>query len=336
MERWLRFTSGIAVAVMLALGVAVSGQERPAAKPPTQPQYPAAPYEEVTPWGPSVRGNFDWEPAGFDVDAKGRVYALRRSDPAVFVMEPSGKVIRSFGNGMFVWAHGIHVDREGNIWATDCAIGPSAGSQPQLQKPNAKAIAAGKGHVVYKFSNDGKLLMTLGKMGQPGSGPEQFFCPADVITGTDGTIYVSDGHEGDHPNGRVHMFTKDGKPIKTFGKKGKGPGEFASPHTMAWDSQGRLFIGDRSNGRIQIFDKDGNYITEYKNYGGPAGIVITKDDTMYVCCPGNTVRIGSAKKDEVVSQINDVWAEGLAADNDGNVYVGEVFRHVWRKFSRKK
>ncbi len=268
-----------------------------------------------------------------DVDAKGNVYYLRREDPAVWVMAPDGKVTRSFGNGLFVWAHGLHVDPAGNIWATDCAIGPSASSQSQLHLPNARP---GKGHVVYKFSPEGKILMTLGKAGHAGSGNNEFHCPADVITDEAGNIYVSDGHEGDHPNGRIHKFTKDGTLIKTWGKKGKGPGEFASPHTFAWDSRGRLFVGDRANGRIQIFDKDGNYLTEYRAFGGPAGVAITKDDTLVVCCPGNTVRIGSAKEDKVLFQISDVWAEGLGVDEQKNIYVGEVFRHVWRKFSPRK
>ena len=293
-------------------------------------EIPDAPYTEVPNWGPEKVGDFNWEPAGVDTDAKGNVYYLRRSSPALFVMDPSGKVLRSFGNDMFVWAHGLHVDRQNNIWATDCTIGPSAGSQSQLQLPDVKAKASGKGHAVYKFSPKGKLLMTLGKIGQPGSGTDQFECPADVITGKDGTIYVTDGHEGDHPNGRIHMFTKDGKLIKIFGKKGNGPGEFASPHTLAWDSQGRLFVGDRSNGRIEIFDKDGNFLQETKAFGGPAGIAITSDDTMYVCCAKNQVYVGSAKTLQVTGIVKDVWAEGLAADNNGSFFHKYIIDNIKR------
>jgi DNA-binding beta-propeller fold protein YncE len=303
---------------------------------PRAQEIPLAPYEEVKPWGPSVAGEKPWEPAGVETDAQGRVVFLRRSDPSVWVLEPSGKVVRSFGEALFVWPHGIHIDRQGNIWGTDCAVGPSAGSQPQLQPLNAKAIAAKRGHLVYKFSPTGKILMTLGKAGQPGTGTDQFYCPSDVITASDGSIFVSDGHEGAFPNGRILKFTKDGKFIKTWGRKGKGPGEFASPHTMAWDSQGRLFVGDRSNGRIQIFDQEGNFLTQYTGFGGPSGIVITSDDTMYVCCANKSVYIGSARTGEVTGVIKDVWAEGIAADEQGNIYVGEVFRHVWRKFVPKK
>ena len=324
--------AGVAAIIMLGLA-APHAQEKPA----PGPEYPLADYDEVKPFGPGKPGAFAWEPAGVDVDKKtGNVVFLRRSSPAVWVLDTNGKVIRSFGNDLFVWAHGMHVDPQGNIWATDCAIGPSANSQSQLQLPDAKVKAAGKGHLVYKLSPKGKILLTLGKAGQPGSGADQFECPADVITGTDGSIFVSDGHEGDHPNGRVHKFTRDGKLIKIFGKKGKGPGEFGSPHTMAWDSKGRLFIGDRANGRIQIFDADGNFLDQTTAFGGPAGIAITSDDTMVVCCARNTVYIGSAKTLKVESVIKDVWAEGLAVDEQKNIYVGEVFRHVWRKFTPRK
>ena len=303
---------------------------------PRAAQPPIAPYEEVKPWGPSVPGSFEWEPAGADTDSQGRVYFLRRSDPSVWVMEPSGEVIRSFGHAMFVWAHGLHVDREGNIWATDCAVGPSEGSQPELQTKNEAAIAAGRGHQVYKFSPEGTLLMTLGKAGEPGSGLDQFYCPSDVVTAPDGSIFVSDGHEGEYPNGRIMKFTKEGEFIKTWGSQGMEPGQFRSPHTLAVDSQGRLFVGDRGNGRIQIFDQEGNFLDQYTDFGGPSGITITSDDTLYVCCGRRMIYIGSAKTGKVSGVIEDVWAEGLAADDEGNVYAGEVFRHTWRKFSKKK
>ena len=315
---------GIAAVVLLGLA-APRGQE-----------FPLAPYEEVKPWGPSVPGSLEWEPAGADTDSEGRVVFLRRSDPSVWVMKPSGEVVRSFAQTMFVWAHGLYVDDEDNIWATDCAVGPSESSQPELQIKNEAAIAAGRGHQVYKFSPDGTLLMTIGKAGEPGSGLDQFYCPSDVVTASDGSIFVSDGHEGPYPNGRIMKFTKDGEFIKTWGSQGTGPGQFRSPHTVAIDSQGRLFVGDRGNGRIQIFDQEGNFLDQYTEFGGPSGIIITSDDTLYVCCSQRTIRIGSAKTGKVSGVIEDVWAEGLAVDDEGNVYAGEVFRHVWRKFSPKK
>jgi hypothetical protein len=346
---WARLCGGIAAAglvLLVAPRVQVSAQQAGAAQggrgggAQTQgewPNTPVAPYEEVKPWGPSVKGSLEWEPGGADTDRKGNLYFLRREDPTVWVMDPSGKVIRKFGEGLFAWAHGMYVDRQNNIWATDCTIGPGGEAAKELHKVNQQPFANGHGHQVYKFSPEGKLLMTIGKGSREGGmGPDQFHCPADVITAADGSIFVSDGHEGEMPNGRVVKFTKDGKYIKEFGKRGKGPGEFASPHALAFDSRGRLFVADRSNGRIQIFDQDGNFLEQTNRFGGPAGIAITSNDTMFVCCPRQVILVGSAKTLEITGQIKDVWAEGIAADDQGNVYAGEVFRHVWRKFSLKK
>ena len=137
-------------------------------------------------------------------------------------------------------------------------------------------------------------------------------------------------------------FSKDGKFIKEWGKKGSGPGEISEPHTIAMDSRGRLFVGDRENNRIQIFDQDGKYITEWRQFGRPSGIYITRDDTMYVADSESGpdtgahelmgikkgIRIGSAKDGTVTAFIEDMesttgdhsGAEGVGVDAKGNVY----------------
>ena len=161
----------------------------------------------------------------------------------------------------------------------------------------------GKGHVVVKFSPQGKVLMTLGKAGVAGNSNELFNRPSAVTVAPNGDIYVADGHGGES-NARVMKFSKDGKFLKTFGKKGKGRGEFDELHAIALDSQGRVFVGDRGNGLIKIFDGEGNLLDEWKQFGRPSGIWITKDDMMYVADsesgPDNPgwrkgFRIGSAR-----------------------------------------
>ena len=102
-----------------------------------------------------------------------------------------------------------------------------------------------------------------------GSGPDTFNEPCDVITAPNGDIFVSDGHSGQNhkpppgATGRIMKFTKDGKFIKEWGRIGSGPGEFRTPHALAFDSRGRLFVADRGNHRIQIFDQDGKFIDAY-------------------------------------------------------------------------
>ena len=139
--------------------------------------------------------------------------------------------------------HGFHVDRDGNVWVSDTVA------------------EGGKGQTVMKFSPDGKLLMTLGKPGVTGdaTSTDAFDQPTDIYVAPNGDIFVSQGH-GARPTDRVFKFSKDGTYIKSWGKRGSGPGEFNTPHQLQMDSAGRLFVADRVNNRIQIFDQDGNFL----------------------------------------------------------------------------
>ena len=137
----------------------------------------------------------------------------------IMKFDPTGKLVTSFGAGMFNFPHGIGVDREGNVYVTD------------------ERAKNGKGDVVVKFSPDGRVLMTLGKPGMPGDGPDTFHAPSDVAVAANGDIFVADGHGG-NTNGRIVKFSKDGKFIKAWGKPGKAQGEFDQPHGIALDSAG--------------------------------------------------------------------------------------------------
>jgi len=191
----------------------------------------------------------------------------------------------------------------------------------------------GKGHQVFKLNQDGKVLMTLGKAGVAGDGPDTFNAPSAVLIAPNGDIFVGDGHGG-NTNARVVKFSKDGKFIKAWGKKGTAPGDFETPHGLAMDSRGRLFVGDRGNSRIQIFDQDGKFLEEWKQFGRPSGVFIDRNDTLYVADhtsdektnPGfrKGIRIGSARDGKVTSFILDPnpngSQEGVAADAKGTVY----------------
>src|SRR5262249_13688275 len=132
---------------------------------------------------------------------------------------------------------------------------------------------AAKGNQVYKFSPDGKLLLTLGEKGGAAS-PKFFYQPNDVIVAPNGAIFVSEGHGAG--NNRVMKFAADGKFIMEWGKLGTGPGEFDQPHGLAFDSKGRLYVADRNNNRIQVFDQNGKYISEMRQFSRPSGIFIDK------------------------------------------------------------
>ena len=159
------------------------------------------------------------------------------------------------------------VDPDGNVWVTDNASGPGLGQQ------------------VLKFSPDGVLLMMLGKAGVIGSGLDEFDQPTDVAIAANGDIFVADGHAGrggETGNARIMKFDQGGTFMRTWGRKGMGPGEFDTIHTIALDSQGRLFVGDRQNNRVQIFDAQGNFIDQWFQFGRPSGIFIDDNDVIYV------------------------------------------------------
>ena len=269
-------------------------------------------------------------------------------DP-ILKFDTKGTLVKSFGAGVFLFPHGIHVDRDGNIWVTD-------GQGPDGKDPRRN----GKGHTVVKFSPEGKVLLTLGKAGVKGAPPEALDEPNDVITMANGDILVSEGHGGQNPDAapgttaRISRFTKDGKFISSFGKLGSGPGEFRTPHSLAFDSRGRLFVADRGNVRIQIFDQNLKFVEEWKQFSRLSGIYIDKNDVLYgadsesspTTHPGGWkrgMRVGSAKDGKVMYFIPDPLAEptgtsaaeGVVADNAGNVYGAEVGPKAVKKYVKK-
>jgi Streptogramin lyase len=266
--------------------------------------------------------------------------------------DANGAVVTSFGAGMLIFPHGIHVDGDGNIWITDGQDNApaQAGVATAAAERTGPAPGATKGHQVFKFSPDGKLLMTLGKPGGAAA-PDYFYQPNDIVTAPNGDIFVSEGHGG--ANARILKFTKDGKLIKVIGKKGTGPVEFDQPHALAFDSKGRLFVGDRSNNRIQILDQEGRFIEEWKQFSRPSGIYIDKNDVIYVAdsesgSVGNGrsraekrgIRVGRISDGKVSAFIpdpvevatNTSAAEGVAADAAGNIYGAEVGSKSLKKY----
>jgi sugar lactone lactonase YvrE len=302
------------------------------------------PYRVVEGWAKLPEGRSWGSTAAVDVDANDHVWVAERcganscagSDlPPILEFDQTGKLLQSFGAGLFVFPHGIAVEKEGNIWVTD-----GQGKD-------------GKGHQVFKFSRDGKILLTLGKAGVAGDGPDTFNQPSDVIVAANGDIFVADGHGG-NSNARIVKFTKDGNFIKAWGKKGIAPGEFDTPHGLAFDSKGRLFVADRNNNRIQIFDQEGNFIEQWTQFSRPSGIFIDAKDNIYVADsesnsvrphPGwkRGIRIGNISNSYVTAFIPDPVettkgtsaAEGVAADSQGNIYGAEVGPKALKKYVKK-
>jgi len=277
---------------------------------------------------------------GIIPDGRGGTWLHHRSEPPIIHFDAAGNILKSFGNGMFVQAHGFCQDRDGNFWAGD--------SGPFTDVPGT----AGRGYQMFKFDQNGKVLQTLGKAGVARAGRDTFLGPTACAIAPNGDLIVADGHwprpSVAQQNGdRIIRFSKAGEFIAEYGHMGSGPGEFMGPHALAFDSRGRLFVADRSNNRIQIFDKDMKFVDEWRHFGRPSGIAILKNDTLIVADsessqhiagppeapegggnairnPGwkNGIRIGSAADGSLKYFIPGTRPEGLSADELGNIYAG--------------
>lgn len=286
-------------------------------------------------WGPiPANAGLEWEAPSVALSPNGdRLYIFRRSNPPILEVDTAtGRLLKSWGDDLFVWPHALTVDKDGNIWAADAAVGaPAVVNGVALAPIIQGARQAGRGHQVTKFTPDGRLLMTLGKAGVNGTGTDVFDGPTGVAIADSGDIFVSDGHT----NARVVKFSKDGRFLKTWGEKGTGPGQFNQPHSIVIDARGRVLVGDRSNRRIQVFDQEGRFLAEWKELGWPAGMAIGPNDTLYVTDhnhPRKGIFIGSARDGTALGFIDGAESEGVAVDRIGTVYAAESQKHSIKKF----
>jgi len=311
------------------------------------------PYRVIRDWAQLTLEKRPWGGSnGVAIDRDGKsVWATDRCSPGiapgclgtkanpVHLFDETGKEIRSFGGGMFVWPHGIHVDRDGNVWVTDARV-PTA--EERIKFPGEDK----KGSVVIKFSPDGKVLMTLGRPGVKGDPPDALTEPNDVITDpSNGDVYVAESHTNvEDPNlvGRISVFDRSGKFLRVIGKTGTGPGEFRTPHAIEFDSQGRLIVADRHNHRIQILTKEGKYLAEWREFSRVSGLAIDGNDTIYAADSESEpkrhlgwlkgIRIGSLKDGKVTIFVpphktdapDGAMGEGIAIDSAGNLFTAEA------------
>jgi streptogramin lyase len=310
------------------------------------PNYPhqnvAAGYEVVPNW-PARPPDHDhaWhEVSGVAIDEQGLVWIAQRGIVPIQVFSQDGKLVQSWGKGEYEKPHQIRFDPEGSVWVVDAGL-----------------------HVVDQRTREGKLIRRLGVAGVPGDDSAHFDQPTDIAFLPNGALAITDGYG----NNRVMLFNRDGRFLKSWGKLGTAPGEFSLPHSIVADAQGLLYVADRNNARIQVFDASGQLVDVWASIMVPWTLWLTPDQTLLACgsspmrwpklaLPGMV--LGVPPKDQIVVRFNRggrvleqwsfpmpqpgaptkpgtlSWVHGIAADQRGNLFLGEIQGRRLQKFTR--
>ena len=316
--------SAVALVVIL-LGTSVLAQ-RPSDPallvPETAPEleYVVAPTAVTLPAGKDMGAA-----ASVAFDGDGHLWVLSRGAQAFFEFNADGTFIRSFGDGIFTRSHGLRIDRQGNLWATDVG-----------------------GHIVVKMTRDGKTLLTIGSKGEAGdwneaTGSRKLNQPNDIAIAENGDVFVVQGHTpGPMGDPRVLKFDKDGKFIKSWGGKGSGPGQFQVAHGAAIDAKGLLWVADRENQRIQVFDQNGTFVREMKYKGLPCSFDIGRQFVYMVNgFAGQVLKLdldgkvlaAMGKPGKGPGEFGE--AHMIAVNSKGDIYVADSVNATLVKFVKK-
>ena len=335
------------------VSVARAHAETPSPLPLPNPYHIDGTFHLVMPTGLKSLGSV----SGVKVGPDKNVYVFHRcvqntcagqdNIPSILVYSQQGKFLKGMGAGLILWPHGLTPMPDSSLWLTD-ATAPTG----------VDKNSPGRGHQVFHVDKNARVLLALGKAGVAGEGPDTFNAPSDTVIGRNGDLFVADGH-GAGTNARIVKFDKNGKFIKAWGTRGAGPGQFEAPHSLAMDSQGRLFVADRPNDRIQIFDQDGRFLLEWKQFGRPSGLFIDKNDTLYVTDTQTTkgrtgfengIYIGSAKSGKVTGFLPKIrpqstWEgpgpdrtnmEAIGVAPDGSIFGGDAGLFTVVKFVKNR
>jgi sugar lactone lactonase YvrE len=307
-------------------------------------------YELDQGWGKLPDGWEYVDVVGVRVDRADNVYVFNRGSHPVVVFDRAGKLLGSWGEGVFGRPHGLQIHGD-DVYCVD-----------DLD------------HTVRKFTLDGQLRLTIGTPGQASKtgwsgsydtleGGPPFNRPTNLAVGANGDLYVSDGYG----NCKTHRFSADGKLIQSWGEPGTGPGQFKLPHGACAEPDGTVLIGDRINGRVQRFSPTGEYVDEWSDVRQPDDVYRDADGNYFVAELGHldgatpttlgarvTVRDRAGR---VLSAFGDdgdatrpgnmASPHGICVDSRGNLFVGEVTytsrisrgilpagTHVFQRFER--
>ena len=267
----------------------------------------ASAHEVVRDWPALPATHVLGQCTGVGTDSRNNVFVFHRSGrtwstpfptepiaaPTVSVIDGrTGKLLAAWGTNEFIMPHGLTIDGADHVWLTD------VGRQQ-----------------VFKFTAEGRLLLTLGERGVAGADEKHFNLPTDVAVLPDGSFYVSDGYR----NTRVIKFTAEGRYDFEWGGKGTRPGQFNLPHGIAVAPDGRVIVCDRTNARLQVFDPRGKFLTEWKGpqIGRPYGVSIGPDGHIFAVAGGD-----APLRQPDRSKVAELDAEGRVVDRFGGYGTG--------------
>ena len=326
---------------VIVLSIASSGYAQLKVRVPPGVDYPrdnvSSGYKVDADW-PKGKSSSQWKAVpGIAIDEEGLIWTLNRGGMPVQVYTADGEFVKQWGKNYFGSPHQIRFGRDGHVWIADSHM-----------------------HVVYKFSRDGKKLLTIGIPGEPGDDNRHLKMPTDMVEATSGEIFISDGYR----NNRVVVCNAKGEFVRTWGELGTKPGQFSLPHSIASDSKDRIYVADRNNSRVQVFSAQGKFLAQWANLCQPWTIRITAKDEVYVCGASpsqwrkDDVQMGIPPKDQIVMKFDTTgrvlawwnfpqgpdeansgvksgelsWVHGLAVDAQGNLYLGDIMGQRAQRF----
>jgi DNA-binding beta-propeller fold protein YncE len=268
-------------------------------------------YNVIQDWAKLPSGETFAMVSAVATDAQDRVYGFQRKEPPIVVFDRNGNFLSSWGNGAFLFAHGIFIAND-TVYLTDR-----------------------DSSVCLMYTLDGKPIQMLGRHGvhsdtgceKPGdlvpraAGP--FNYPSELVPAPSGDLYVSDGYR----NARVHRFTWDGQLKKSWGEPGKtAPGQFHLPHSLIV-AHDKVYVCDRENHRIQVFDMDGKFLELWTDIQRPMDISVDRDGMLVVSegsVNNSSARISILDTAGKVLSRFDCRGPGHGSwvDSHGDIYVG--------------
>ena len=269
-------------------------------------------YTLIEDWAELSPGETPAMVSAIATDSRDRVYACQRKDPPMVVFDRDGNYLSSWGNGAFIFVHGLYI-ADDIVYLTDR-----------------------DSSVCIMYTLDGKPIQMMGRHGvhsdtggeEPGevvpraAGP--FNYPTELVPSPSGDLYVSDGYR----NARVHRFTADGRLKTSWGEPGKGgPNQFHLPHSLIVGGDGKIYLCDRENHRIQVFTSDGEFLAMWNDIQRPMDISADKDGVLYVSegpVEGSSARISVLDKDGNVLARFECRGSGHGSwvDSHGDIYLG--------------